>query len=180
MIQTVPSLIQISAALTRPANTTAYTAGDVIDAGTAAGLTFANAARSKGGGGRIRDGMLFDSANVATPPDVQLWLFSAALAAYDADNAAFTPVDSDFHDVQEGITDGIVGVIQFATGNAFVGDATAGAGGNLIIPASKTFLPLDFVCATDNTSLFGVLVVRNAYAPVSSEQFRVFLRIEQA
>lgn len=172
------TLVEVTATLTRPANTTAYAAGDAMDTTAGAGLTFAGAARGTGGGGTIEDAVFFSNDAVATGPDVELWLFSAALAAYDADNAAFTPVDADYYTSSGGVTDGFVGVIQFETGNAFIG--TAGAGGNQIIPATRTFLPLKFVCATNATSLFGVLVARNAYVPVSAEVFRVWLRIDQS
>ena len=172
--------VEITASLTRPANITPYDAGDVIDATVAAGLTFPLAVRGNGLGGIIRDAKLFDSANVTPAPDIELWLFSAAVAAFDADNTPFTPTDADFFDTAEGISDGIVGVIPFQTGDAFVGDATAGAGGNLLIPATKTSLPIEFVTAGNSRSLFGILVVRNAYIPVSAESFRVFLEIDQS
>ena len=173
-------IVLVTDSLTRPADTDAYTAGDVIDAAAGAGLIFANCARGEGMGGTIQTALFFDSANVAAPPDVELWLFSATLAGFDNDNDVFTPTDADYYTLNSGVTDSLIGVIPFATANAFVGDATSGTGGNLFIPASRTFLPLEFVCATNGTSLFGVLVVRNAYAPISAETFRVLLTIDRS
>lgn len=175
---TARNLVEVTASVTRPANPTQYASGDVIDAATGAGLTFASAARGEGLGGTIRDAVLISTEGAATSLDVELWLFTGALAAYDNDNAAFSPLDADYHTLSEGITTGIVGVIPFAAANAYIG--TSGVGGNMFLPATRTFLPMEFVCAGDSTSLYGVLVVRGTYTPASGEGFRVKMRIDQA
>ncbi len=162
---------QVSVSVTRPADTTAYTAGDVIDLAAGAGLTFSALVRGNGQRGTIVDAILIDSANVATELDSELWLFTAALAAYDNDNAVFTPTDADLAN--------LVGILQFKTGDAFSGDATAGAGGNVAFMADHTFLPIEFVTAAGADDLFGVLVARNAYVPVSAEVFTVILKVVQ-
>ena len=51
----------------------------------------------------------------------------------------------------------------------YVGDATSGAGGNAIYQA--TDIDFDFQTATNSRDLYGILIVRNAYTPVSAEAF---------
>jgi hypothetical protein len=159
----------VSQSVTRPADTTAYAAGDVIDLAAGAGLTFAAVARSANNTGYITDAILIDSANQATKASVECWLFNAALAVYDNDNAAFTPTDADLAN--------LIGMLQFTT--AFAGDATSGAGGNAVYMADRTYLPLVYQCAGGVDDLYGVLVVRNAYTPVSAGIFTVILKTDQ-
>jgi hypothetical protein len=159
----------VSASVTRPANTTTYAAGDVVDAASGAGLTFSVCSRRNGQEGYINDAILIDSAAVGTKGSFELWLFNQALAAYDNDNVAFTPTDADLAN--------LVAVIPFTT--AFVGDATSGAGGNCMFHADRTYLPARFSQQAADDDLVGVLVVRNGYVPVSAEVFTVILKIEQ-
>lgn len=158
----------ISATFTRPADTTAYAAGDVVADSTSAPtiMRFKGAARGKATPSIIQHAVLVDSASVATKPDLELWLFDTTITM-DNDNAAFTPTDAEL------LT--LVGVIDFATGDFKVGDATVGAGGNSICEASNLGLP--FNTTKDDNDLFGVLVVRNAYVPVSGEVFTVRLHL---
>lgn len=158
----------ISASVTRPADTTQYAAGDVVTSSPAAVLTFSGAGRVNGGSGIVIDALLIDSANQTTKPNLELWLFSQA-PAIDDDNAAFTPTDAELAN--------LVGIVQFTTG--FVGDATAGAGGNCVLPSERTYLPVFYECAAAVTALYGVLVARNTYTPVSGEVFSVKLKVAQ-
>lgn len=159
----------VSDSITRPANTTAYAAGDVVDASTAAGLTFTAPARGETLGGYIVDALLVSSANKSTKGDFELWLFDTVPGSFDADNAVFTPTDAEMLTV--------IGIIQFT--QSFVGDATADAAGNSVHQAKRTFLPLRFDTVTDDDDLYGVLVVRNAYTPVSAEVFTIRLKIDR-
>lgn len=153
-----------STSVTRPANTTAYTAGDVVGDGSV--LTFAHAAARPGEPGVIQQAIITSSAYVATAPDLELWLFDTTVTA-DADNAAFTPTDAELST--------LVGIIDFATANWAIGDATAGVGGNHVCVAANLGIP--FNPAIGAGDLFGVLVVRNAYVPISAEVFNVRLQI---
>lgn len=159
----------IVGAVTRPADTEQYAAGDVIanSTSTPAVITFSGCARINGGTGIIVGAQLIDSANQTVKPALELWLFDTTVTP-DNDNAVFTPTDAEL------LT--LVGIIQFSTW--FVGDATAGAGGNV---ASLAVLSnhLVFDCGTATTALYGVLVARNAYTPVSGEIFSVRLRVLQ-
>lgn len=159
---------KISAGFSRPANTTGYTAGDVVNNSTSAPepLTFTGAARVAGGSGVITDLLIIDSGNQTTKPSLELWLFHTA-PAMDNDNAAFTPSDEELLN--------LVAIIPVAS--TFVGDATAGAGGNAVYQAKG--INQAFVCTGAVTALYGVLVVRNAYTPLSGETFTVLLGVLQ-
>lgn len=157
-----------TATFTRPADTTTYAAGDVVCNSTSAPVIMSfNVAEGPGGrGGIINQAILVDSANVSTKPDLELWLFNATVAM-DNDNAVFTPTDAEL------LT--LVGVIPFPTGSFKVGDATSGANGNSICDVQNIGMP--FVTAKPANTLFGILVVRNAYVPVSEESFTVILKV---
>ena len=145
--------IRISeASVTRPNNTDAYTAGDAI--GTTPGDAMEFAAEQFG---FIRGACLIDSAAEATKPDIDLFLFDKEPAVAN-DNAAFIPTDAEM--------ESFVGVISFL-GSAFkVGLAS----GNGVI--QLTSLDIAY-CAP--RKLWGVLIARNAYVPISGEKFRVRL-----
>lgn len=157
-----------SAAVVRPADTNAYAAGDVVAATTTATLNtnLRFPLNSATGSGWIMQARLVDSAGVTPPPDLQLWLFDSPVAM-DADNAAFTPTDDEM--------ERMVAIIAFPTGAFVVGDATSGAGGNVVCDAQALWIP--FALEADKTMLYGVLVVRNAYVPVSAEKFTVRLTL---
>lgn len=168
--QSVGALTEIvSSSFTRPANATQFTAGDVVgNTGTAAVMTFADCAQAVGGSGTIVSGLLLDGANPATKLDAELWLFSVAPTAV-ADNAAFAPSDAELAS--------LVGIVPFPVADWFVGKADVGADGNAVCLGSKGVFP--FACASGDTDLYGVLVARNTYTPVSGGVFTVKLAIQQ-
>lgn len=143
-----------SGTITRPADITAYTAGDVITGDTPVALTFSGLGVKINVGGIIDHAMLFSGANPATKLNADLFLFSATLTP-DADNAAFTPTDAEL------IT--CIGHINFSDSAWVSGDATVGAGGNALVKSSNIGIPIS------QDTIYGVLVARNAYAPVSGE-----------
>lgn len=168
-IKTAGQAVSVQTNVRRPNDIDQYTAGDVLDAATAAGLTFASVTRGEAMTASIVGATLHDNANQATDGDFELWLFDQALAAYDADNATFTPTDADLLN--------LIGVLQFAT--ALEANAGSGQAGAIIYQAAKTFLPIKFVTTATSTSAFGVLVVRNAYTPIGLGLFTVTLEIVQ-
>jgi hypothetical protein len=160
----------ISGSVTRPSDTNAYASGDAVTDSTSAPsvLTFSNAARVATGSGLIVGAELVDSANQVTKGDFDLFLFDTTYTP-DNDNSAFTPTDTELETC--------IGVISFTGTNAKVGDATSGAGGNCVIPASlSNAIPFSL---PSGTSLFGALVARSAYTPVSAEKLTVRLAIRQ-
>lgn len=156
----------------RPANTTAYAAGDCVNNSTSAPvtMTFVGCAREKGGGGFLVSAFATSSGNETTKPQLELWLFDNAANATGAlgnDNAAFPPTDAELLDV--------LAIIQFSTW--FGG--LAGTGGNswaggVVNPDKKLFK-----CEAEIMDLFGLVVVRNAYTPISAEVFTFTLDIMQ-
>jgi hypothetical protein len=157
-----------AAAKTRPADTTAYAAGDVINESTSAGTgwVFADSVTTPGGTGVIKRVYINDSAYVATNLSAELFLFDTVVGV-DNDNAAFTPTDAEM------LT--CVAVVPVSTGRP--GDITAGAGGNSLLESADVNIP--FKCASGSTTLYGVLVARNAYVPVSGEIFTIRVIIQQ-
>jgi hypothetical protein len=168
MLVTNGTRTRITASKTRPADTNAYAVQDVINESTSAGTgwTFTSLGRINGNGGVIDRVHLVSSANPTTKLQAALYLFNAAPVA-DNDNAAFTPSDGELAN--------LIGIVQFPL--TFVGDATSGAGGNVVYSSGQIHVP--YVCASDGTSLFGVLVALNAYTPVSAEAFTIMIQAAQ-
>lgn len=168
-VQGVANIVTTS--YTRPANTTAYTAGDILsnDATTSTILTFAGVTPQIDTGGGVIVGLsVVDSAYVATNLQGELWLFQSSTLTLAGDNVACTFTDAN---LQAG---NLIGVIPFST--AYVGLATSGAGGNaVIVPPSAILIP--FVCGSGLKDIYGAVVVRNAYVPVSGERFDFTLSI---
>ncbi len=163
------SIRTTGATLTRPADTNAYTAGDVIADATSGATVFTipNVGGTTKGGTIIQDIICIDSASVATKPDLELWLFDTAPAAQQ-DNAAYAPTDAELLR--------LVGVVSFATGSFKVGLATAGAGGNSICESGQLGIPIN-TTQVSGGALYCMLVVRNAYVPVSAETFTFRVRV---
>lgn len=158
----------VQASYTRPADTTAYTGGDVVADSTSAAtiLTFAALTKDMNGGAIIQEALLIDSANQSTKPDLELWLFDTTFAIQN-DNAAWAPTDAQL--------EGLVGVIPFSSSSFKSGDATSGAGGNCACDVQGLGMPVN--TKGGKVDLFGVLVVRNAYTPVSAEKFTIRLKV---
>ena len=153
--------------ITRPANTTAYTIGDVIAAVTTDDYyTFSGLQTEHGFTGTIERALCVSSANQATLPDLQLFLFSAAMVEV-ADNgpAAFTDAEM--------LT--LIGIIDFSVNDWVAGAIASGASGNAVCKVDNLGMP--YVAAGDD--MYGQLVVRNAYTPVSSEVFTVTLLLSR-
>lgn len=180
-VESCPPRALIAANFTRPADVIAYAAGDAVTNSTSApvAITLAGAGRYNGAGGEIKSAMLVDSAAQATKLDSELWVFGGAAAPTpDNDNTVFTPTDAELLN--------LIAIIVFkgaTAANVFVGDATAGAGGNCVVLGSVGTLifnlGIPYKCGAATTSLFGLLVARNAYTPVSAENFAFILQVEQ-
>lgn len=152
--------------IVRPANTTQYTAGDVLGSTVgAAPIEFAGCARFPGGSGIIQTGILIQNTFAATKLQVDLLLFDSNKVTTAVDNAAFALGDLELDTLLLSISfDGVA--------NAKTAAAATG-----YIPVTGLTLP--FQCAPSSTSLWGVFVVRNAYTPASRETFRIRLGILQ-
>ena len=155
--------------ITRPANTDVYAAGDAICAVTTNDhFTFGAASNDNtktpgrmGGplSGTINSVRLHSSANQATKLQGELWLFTSDIVNV-ADNAAFAPTDAEM------LT--LVAIVPIPLANWYVGDSTAGSVGNAV----AVVIGIDMsIITAGNGILYGQLVARNSYAPVSGEVF---------
>lgn len=158
----------VFAGFTRPADTTQYTANDVVSNSTSATslLVFRNCARKEGGTGLIYSALMLDSVDAATNPNFDLVLFDNQGVTLAADNAASTVTDQEVLNV--------VAVITFDGTNA-ANVSTVGA--NLIIGA--TAIGQGFKCAQTTRDLYGLVIDRGGYTPASAEQFFFKLTIAQ-
>jgi hypothetical protein len=155
----------ITVSKTRPNNTTTYAVSDVYseDATTGTIWTFSNAARANGLGGIIQSAVLIHSVAQTLKIDAELWLFDTTIASGNQDNAAWALTDAEAKT--------LIGVIPFSAGSFKVGN------GNGIIMSDSLALP--FQCAAGTTSIFGQVILRNAYVPVALEELTFRLRILQ-
>ena len=158
----------VTAGFTRPADTTQYTANDVVSNSTSATslLVFKNCVRENGGSGLIHSGFLFTSVDAATNPHFDLLLFDQIGLTLAADNAAGTISDTE--------------VLSLVAAITFDGTTTSSAhtaGGNLVIRASN--VGQAFRCAPNTRDLYGVVVDRGAYTPASAEIFNFKIAILQ-
>lgn len=149
---------------TRPADVTAYAAGDVISESTSAGTVWTFPfARANGLGGILQDAALMQSVAQTLKLDADLYLFDTVIASNLNDNAAFAPSDAEMKT--------LVTVVSFFGSLAKVGS------GNVSIEATSASRSMK--CAAGTSSLFGVLVARNAYVPTSAEDITLRLKCIQ-
>ena len=149
---------------TRPADTTTYAAGDVISESTSAGTVWTFPfARTNGLGGILQDAALVNSTAQTLKMDADLYLFDTAPTSNLNDNVAFAPTDAEMKT--------LLTVISFLGGNGKVGS------GNF--SNEMTGLARVLQCASAQSSVFGVLVARNAYVPTSAEDVTIRLKTIQ-
>lgn len=151
-----------TASFTRPADTTAYAAQDVVSNSTSVPsvLTFSNAARVNGGTGLILSARHLKNSTTTTGATYRLHLYTAAPSAIN-DNNPFTLLYAN-----RAIR---IGFIDF--------NHQTGGTGSDSTNALTTFVNLPFVCDAVSTSLFGILTVTSAYTPTSGEQHFIELQI---
>ena len=158
--------------ITRPSNTTAYTAGDALsDVTTNNFVTFLKCLEMGTKTGEIVAAKALVSSYVATAPDIDLMLFHTTIAE-KADNSPATISDDEMAT--------LIGVINFATGSWKPGDITSGAGGNQAQFVKDINMPIKLVTGTDGlNTIFAQPIMRNAYAPIASEVYTFQLYIRQ-
>lgn len=167
-IMTVASSAAIvaSATITRPADTTAYAAKDVISTGAGAVLTFANMGRVVSGSGIILRARLLTNqkTNVAS---YRLHLFHTAPSAI-ADNSPYLLLYANAANR--------IGMIDFPA--CVTEDATNSTAAASMRPSSDGSYPppnLWYKCAAADTSLYGILETLSAFTPASAQQYYIEL-----
>lgn len=148
----------------RPANTTAYTSGDIVaDNTTAASITpLSWGVGAVGGSGIIRAVRLFKSATSATAASFRVHLFLASPGTpTNGDNGAYAVAS---------VTDHLDTVAIDLSSGSFAG--TVG----LHKRSAATAICFRLPSVADK--LYGLIDVQGAYTPASGETFRVTLEIE--
>lgn len=165
----------LTKSITRPANTTVYSAGDAVSEDTTDNyIEFDNIVYNGGPRtGSIESCIVTSSANQATKPDLELWLFDAAITE-TPDNDQFAPTDAEMLR--------LIGVIQIPVADWIVGNPGSGADGNIMCQVEGFSIPFHMASTysdPDNIVLVGQLVMRNTYTPISGEVFTVKLGVYQ-
>jgi hypothetical protein len=153
--------------LTRPANTDAYTAGDMWDlASSPAGLTIAGFARAIGKGGLIT-GMALDFGSCpAVKAQASVWIFATA-PTWANDNAACAFTNADMLKK--------IAVVRFGVVEAAV---VGKAATNYFLYGEFPQGPIHYVCDAASTSLIFGIRIDNGYIPVSAEVLGLEVRGE--
>jgi len=152
----------LSAGFTRPNDTTAYAAGDLVANSTAAGsvvplrIDLGNVAAVGHGMTRITRARLTKSGPSPTNANFRVHLYEAAPAPQNGDNGAWS---TDRAASWLGSID-VTSMLAFTDGCTGVGSATAG---------SEMFLRLA------GGAIFALLEAKAAYAPVANETFTLTL-----
>jgi hypothetical protein len=152
----VASVVSTSG-FTRPANTTAYAAKDVMTDGVKKAMEFPNFSPVPGAAIYILNAIMISSNPAASPGVFELLLFDSP-QNLATDNSAYSPANSDIL--------AAVGVIGFNSYNVNAISA-------IYHPAS--FCHLYVRLAPGSTTLYGVLVSTSAYTPISAENFHIKL-----
>lgn len=161
---------RVRATKTRPADTTAYAAGDVISESATNGAgtdwDFDNVAHAEGGGGYITKATI--DYPTAQTFGATLLLFSVPLTSELDDNAANTaPITAD--------ADNFIGAIAF---DALV-DWGTGRSYSVAVPGGGQGLPLKFACEASVKTIYGVLIARDAFTPASEDGIAIILEGER-
>lgn len=161
------SEVCLQASFTRPADTTAYTAGDLVannvTAGSVVPLTFTNAVRTAGDCVRIERVRVQKSGTSLTNATFRVHLFEASPTPTVGDNGAYNSsgVLSTNNVLNMAGTFPVTVMWSGSDGASGVGLPATGSG----VTASPT----------TGTSLFAFLEVTGAYTPTSGETFYVTL-----
>ena len=157
--------VLVSTSFTRPSNTDAYAAGDVVSNSTSATtiLTFASVASDLGGSGYITGAkILTDQAtNVA---QFRLFLFHTSTPTMDVDNGAADFLWADRAKY--------LGYIDFPA-------CSSEAGTNTAAQAQDMTLRMPFTCLSTAKDIYGYVVTKTAFTPASGQLFYIELSIDQ-
>lgn len=159
-------MVMVSGEFTRPADTTAYTAGDVVSnsTSTTTPLSFPDIFRVNQGSGYIV-GIRISTDKKSITPRFRVHFFNDATATLSADNVAFKEVYADaskrlgYYDMPAMTT------AQDATNS----DMSRSIDLSMRMPV---------VAATGDDSLYVVLEALDAFTPASGEKFNVMVSID--
>lgn len=159
-----PSTLPTSS-VTRPANTTTYTAntGWCHATGSCTSVfAFTNACRATGGEVIVSGIDIWSSNNPSVKLAGALYIFNAAPGTIIGDDATFTIASSDF-----GNLTGQFNGVAFTLGSQ---QASGAANSGMSLAAN-----MPARCASGSTTLYGMVEVTNAYVPASGEVLSINL-----
>jgi hypothetical protein len=164
---TPDGLQTVSASVTRPADTTAYAAGDLVANSTTAGsvvpLAFSSAVREEGSRFRIERIRLRTSSTSLTNASFRVYIFRGSPTVSVGDNGALNASSVlAIDDVQY-----LVGWADITLDRS----ATAGAAGRGV-PSTGSGMT---EAPATGTTLYGLIEATAAYTPTSAEVFTVTL-----
>jgi hypothetical protein len=165
------------ASVTRPTNTTTYTANTgwshLTSACSTGGntsaacyFTFAAACARNGEQVGITEVNVWSSANQSTKLQGILWLFNTAPSTIIQDNATFNIAAGDFANLTGGSSDGI----PFTLASS---QASGAANSGISLTGSSLGAPLTATCDAGAAQSYGQVQVVNAYVPLSAEVLSV-------
>ena len=156
-------LTRVDVEFTRPANTTAYTAGDVVsnDATTTTPMAFANLARVNAGSGYIVAARLVTDKKSITPK-IRVHLFNAADPTLSGDNVAH---QEKYADIGKRIASFDLAAMTTATDTSNSDTSRA----------SDDTLRVPFACAAASRTVYAVLEALDAFTPASGQKFTLTL-----
>lgn len=158
----------VSADVTRPNNTTTYTTNTAWANATSGATytTFAGVCRANGTVVLMPVVRIIDYANQTTKLQGILWLFSVAPATPINDNAAFNLASGDLANIAS---------VPLAFTESVVANAGSGASGFMV--GSLTGATYEIKCAANDTNIYAMVEVTNAYVPVASEKLNIALKV---
>lgn len=158
---TTPS---ISVEITRPADTTAYTANDAVNTSTSSPtfITFANAVRTASGTAYITKARLVTN-QLGCTAQFRLWLFSANTATLTNDNTALAIMYAD-----AAIR---LGYIDFP--------ALAAEGGGTDCATAQVIDIRMKIAGDASKAVYGLLETKTGFTPASGQKFTVILTPDQ-
>lgn len=161
----VGSIITMGATFTRPADTTAYTLGDLVANNTTAGsvvpMAFPAATRYNATAAMVRRARLHASNTSLTNASFRVHLYDRIPTISNGDNGAWLTT----------IT-GYLGSFDITFDKAF-SDGAKGIG------ISGAGAEVNFNSAPGDNSIYALLEARAAYTPTSAEVFTLALEIHQ-
>lgn len=151
-----------SASFTRPVDTTAYAAKDVVSNSTSAPtvMTFSDIVATPGTGGVIKKATIFLNDDTIAK-SFKLHLYHTAPTAQN-DNGAFALAYAD--------RTKYIGSVTFSA------TAADGTGSAVFV---KTDVSLEFVTASSATAIYGILTAAEAITPSSAMQFTIELTADE-
>jgi hypothetical protein len=161
------TIANISASFIRPADTNAYTAGDLVANSTTAGsvtpLSFASVVRTAAGAASVVKCRMSKTGTGVTGASFRLHLFSASPTVTNGDNGAFLSTQAATY----------LGAFDFSVSNMKVFSDGVACNG-----VTQTGYPVT-VDLPSGSTVYGLVEALAGYNPASGETFTFTLEVEQ-